>query len=169
MIKRSIWILMALLAAINCAAIENAGAAGGDQATENNAENTLIEIGLTIDRQKQASEDGAFTAEVMAHSGLVSALYNCQEKVVKIMNDWRKKYKIRLEEKLSTPGNLHLAFESSSPAGYFILDYTVSSSLDKAKIAFSFRSLANVRLSGDQVGLEPLGQDLLEAIQCVPR
>ena len=128
----------------------------------------LIEIGLTTDRSKTISDDGAFSAEILSKSGLATIIYNCQENVEKVVKQWAKKQHVRLVEKRSELEKLHLAYASNEPPGYFVLDYKVSSEPDEVKITFWFRTLSNVRLSGDQMGLEPLGEQLLQAIQCVP-
>ena len=128
----------------------------------------LIELGLTTDRSKIISDDGAFSAEILAKSGVSTVIYNCQENVEKVVKQWAKKHHVRLVEKRSGLEDLHLAYASNEPPGYFILNYEISTELDEVKITFWFRTLSNVRLSGDQMGLEPLGEQLLQAIQCVP-
>lgn len=132
----------------------------------------LIELGLTTSREKGKTAEGAFSASVLAKSGLVPALYNCQKNVEATVGAWADKNGLKLIEKKSGLAELRLAYSSKSPPGNFLLDYSVSpnaQAVTEASITLSFRSLSNVRLSGDDVGLEPLGQRLLQAIQCVPR
>jgi hypothetical protein len=128
----------------------------------------LIEIGLTTDRSNTESADGAFSAEILAKSGVTAAIYNCQISVEEVVKLWAKKNHVKLLEKKSDSRSLHLLYSSKKPSGYFILDYKVTSELSKVKISFWFRTLSNVKLSGDQMGLEPLGEKLLQAIQCAP-
>lgn len=128
----------------------------------------LIQVGLTTDRSVTHSADGAFTADVMAKSGLVTFLYPCHKNIARTISRWTEKYEMRLIENRSNKETLRLAYASENPSGYFVLDYRISEDLSDAYLDFSFRSLSNMKVPADEMGLEPLGQKLLEALQCVP-
>ena len=59
----------------------------------------LIELGLTTNRSETKSADGAFNAIILAKSGLVAALYNCQINVEQTVEQWAKKHYLTLMER----------------------------------------------------------------------
>lgn len=135
------------------------------------ADASLIELGLTTRQSKTASGSGGFKATVFAKSGLVSALYDCRSAVEKTAREWAEKQAVRLAERKEEPQRLNLTYSSNIPPGFFVLDYRVSPSrmaVEDIRLSFLFRTLANVELPGDEVGLNALGFDLFKAAQCVP-
>ncbi len=132
---------------------------------------SLIELGLTTKQSKTASGSGGFKATVLAKSGLVSALYDCRSVVEKTAREWAQKQAVRLAERKEEPQRLQLTYSSNVPSGLFVLDYRVSPSrmaVEDIRLSFLFRTLANVELPGDEVGLSALGFELFKAAQCVP-
>lgn len=133
-------------------------------------ENTLlIELMLTSERSLTASDDGGFSAAVVSDGGLAVVVYDCTELVEQTMESWAAQLGMRMVKRSRDPRGLHLAYSSNDPPGNFILDYGLVGEPSEAHIGFWFRSLTNVRFSGEDAGLQPLARRLLKAIQCVPQ
>jgi len=162
------FLMIAASAAATCALADSHMKARGPEAAGKTMR--LIDVGITTDRLKNESADGGFSAEVMARSGAVAALYNCLGDVERVAQQWATKNHVSLvERKNPNVGELQLAFASDKPSGFFVLDYRISPKLERARVTFTFRTLTNTEVSGDLVGLRGLGQQLFSAIQCVPQ
>jgi hypothetical protein len=163
------WLTIALIATGMVAALADERRQSGSPTRT--ADASLIELGLTTKQSKTASGSGGFKATVLAKSGLVSALYDCRSAVEKTAREWAQTQAVRLAERKEEPQRLNLTYSSIVPPGFFVLDYRLSPSrmaVEDIRLSFLFRTLANVELPGDEVGLKALGFELFKAAQCVP-
>jgi hypothetical protein len=113
----------------------------------------LFHIKLSTD-PSETKGPGGFEGVVYWHERAVSTLYPCRDEVERVAMAWAEQEKVTVTKR--RPGNdgrqLQLEFTSEAPAGSFFLTY---------------RTLTNIRLSGDHAGLRPLGLRLQQALQCV--
>jgi len=132
---------------------------------EGGEDQALISISLSTE-PSQVTGAGGFKGSVMAHERDVGVIHDCAHAVEAVVETWERDQPVTLVARERSRDGLELMYSAKDPPGYFFLRYRQGG--DTATVAFWFRDLANRKLSGDEVGLRPLGRRLLEAVQCVP-